>query len=212
MNYFATPERRVALATIVVSIGAIVIMSRAGYVPLVPAELGSGEITKRLALLLIAAAFIERAVEVILTPWRAKTAELLELGHDLAAATERAERELALAEYKLDTQRLAFWLSSGFGLVVGASGFRALEWFVEIPQASAASFGPTQAQLLSVLDVVLTGMVLAGGADGVHKIIALFTDFMDRTRARLNDPPVALYPAELPRRPPSNPPTPVSGT
>jgi hypothetical protein len=31
------------------------------------------------------------------------------------------------------------------------------------------------------MDVLLTGMLLGGGADGLHKLVSIFTNFMDST-------------------------------
>jgi hypothetical protein len=198
MNGPGATEQRVAMAVIfvsivaiVVSIVAIVVTVQAGYTALALSSLSSAQIINRLVALLIASAFIERAVEVILTPWRAKGSEVLKLTRNSAAAAERPDCERDLAEYKLDSQRLAFWLSTALGTVVGACGFRALEWLVEAPPTKTLGHLPTQAQLLAVVDVVLTGLVLAGGADGVHKIIALFTAILDRKREQANEPPTA---------------------
>jgi len=50
-----------------------------------------------------------------------------------------------------------------------------------------AAMGP-QAQFLRVVDIVITGAVLGGGAEGLHRIISVFTDFLYATRARTESP------------------------
>jgi hypothetical protein len=36
------------------------------------------------------------------------------------------------------------------------------------------------------LDILLTGLLMAGGADGIHRIITTFTAFLDSTRDRIS--------------------------
>jgi hypothetical protein len=42
-----------------------------------------------------------------------------------------------------------------------------------------------QAQWFSAADVFLTGAVLGGGSDGLHKLISVFTDFLGATSAKV---------------------------
>jgi len=37
------------------------------------------------------------------------------------------------------------------------------------------------------MDVLLTGAVISGGADGIHKIVAIFTSFADSTKNKLKE-------------------------
>jgi len=60
---------------------------------------------------------------------------------------------------------------------------RALELFVD--PAVFAALTSAQRTVFRVIDVVLTGAVLGGGADGMHKLVSVFTNFMDRTNANL---------------------------
>jgi hypothetical protein len=39
-------------------------------------------------------------------------------------------------------------------------------------------------RLFNVLDVLITGAILSGGADAIHKIVATFTTFMEATKMR----------------------------
>ncbi len=38
-----------------------------------------------------------------------------------------------------------------------------------------------QERAFMAMDVLLTGMLLGGGADGLHKLVSIFTNFMDST-------------------------------
>ena len=42
--------------------------------------------------------------------------------------------------------------------------------------------GPWQAALYHSSDILITGGLLGGGSEGIHKLIALITDFLDMTR------------------------------
>lgn len=127
-----------------------------------------------LAPLVLIAAFIERAVEVLLTPVRGDHADRLrsriekqqQAGGDVTAL----ERELR--DYKLTNRRIAFFMAVALGLLAALLGFRALESLFATPPAAGSS--------LQFFDVVLTGVVIAGGADGIHTPVQAFTDYMER--------------------------------
>jgi hypothetical protein len=36
-----------------------------------------------------------------------------------------------------------------------------------------------------VLDVLITGALLSGGADAIHKVVSTFTTFMEATKSRV---------------------------
>jgi hypothetical protein len=136
-----------------------------------------------LAPLLLTAGFIERAAEVIITPWRDPGAT--ELKADLAAATTpEQERNFAdaLDAYVGKTTQYAFATTTAFGLVAAMVGVRALWPFLDT-QALAifqqATLG--QKNTFIVFDVVLSAALISGGADGIHSVVSAFTSFFDRT-------------------------------
>lgn len=127
-----------------------------------------------LAPLVLVGAFIERAVEVILTPWRGDGADLMkdrveahrQAGNTAAAASE----SIRLRGHKSGTRGRAFMLAVGLGLLAALLGFRALGNLVQ-----AAPAGP----MFVFFDVLITGFVLGGGAAGIHKPVQAFTDYME---------------------------------
>ena len=127
-----------------------------------------------LAPLVLIAAFIERAVEVLLTPVRGDQTDMLrhKIEDAKQAGSDTAQLERRLAEYKLGTRRQAFFLAVAIGLLASVLGVRGLEGLLETAPARGSS--------LQFFDVVLTGVVLGGGADGIHKPIQAFTDYMER--------------------------------
>ena len=70
---------------------------------------------------------------------------------------------------------------------------RALEIFVDPSTVWSAG----QQSWFRIVDVLITGALVGGGADGLHKIVSIFTDFADSTRGRVagNAPSVAPAPA-----------------
>ena len=66
--------------------------------------------------------------------------------------------------------------------MVSAVGFRSLQTLVD--PASLAALPGVQRFIFGLLDVFLTGGLIAGGSDGIHKIAQVFYDFMDATAER----------------------------
>ena len=57
-------------------------------------------------------------------------------------------------------------------------GVRALEWFVD--PAVFEDLGTAQQNAFTAVDVILTVTVLGGGSEALHKMVTVFTNFMDR--------------------------------
>lgn len=151
-------------------------------------------VLKVLSPLLLTAGFIERAVEIILSPWRDAQAAVLQSSVDTLKAgalpddplavralkNQIAEAESKLQIYKGKTQQYAFCASITMGLLASIVGVRALGSFLpSSPTISGAQFAWFKAY-----DVILTAGLLAGGADGLHSVINMFTTFFDTTTAK----------------------------
>jgi uncharacterized metal-binding protein len=139
-----------------------------------------------LAPLLLVAGFIERAVEVVITPWRDPEADKRQAAIDNA----KTDKNLALQKTATDslnenvgeTTRYAFIVALMFGLVAAMVGMRALWPFLETNQHLITAFNgrPTaQKNTFIVFDVVLSAALMAGGANGVHSVMSAFTSFFD---------------------------------
>jgi hypothetical protein len=132
--------------------------------------------------LLVISLFIERAVEVLLTPLRGTTCQ--KMAKDLKckrarldkenpeAVSEFKKAEYELLDYKGRTRSIAFLTSLALGMTVSASGVRGLASLLDAKGCCA---------IFNALDVLLTGALVAGGADGIHKIATVFTSFMDKS-------------------------------
>jgi hypothetical protein len=139
-----------------------------------------------MAPLMLAAAFIERAVEVIISPWR--DAGATKLGNRLdvlkaqtppADACEIHAADAAFQEYKGKTQQYAFGVSVSISLSAACVGVRALWPFVNA--ANFNSLDPNQQWAFLLVDVVLSAALLSGGADGIHSAVNAVTTFFSTT-------------------------------
>lgn len=162
------------------------------------------QVGRTLLSLFLVALIFERALEVIIGSWRGPGAIELEnevntlndalefLPRDSAlSAGDRADREKTLVEarsdavartvaYRCETKRLALHASFLLGLAVAVAGLRTVEPSIVFPREVPA----LQAAALKMLDALLTGGVIAGGSEGIHKIMQVFTDFAQATSKR----------------------------
>ena len=153
-------------------------------------EAGWPDVAGMLAPLVLLALFIERAVEVVMAVWRAPGARALEAR--LARARRRASAEPAaqgdvealegaLRTYRAASQRLAFLTGVTMSALLALAGVRALAEMLD----PAVAVPAPRAGLFALVDVALTALLLAGGADGIHKLATTLTCFLETTRKRV---------------------------
>jgi hypothetical protein len=149
------------------------------------------EIVHRIAPLFLISLFIERGLEVFVTAWRGPDAairdhRIRQLRKAIRDGNADAEAEIELArictakeQYRSRMRRVAFAGSVALGVIVSAVGVRALGLFVDPGAFSRLS--PEQQASFNTVDVLLTGAMLGGGSDALHKFVTVFTNFMERT-------------------------------
>jgi hypothetical protein len=137
---------------------------------------------------MLTAAFIERGVEVVISPWRDPGADELAKAHDSAmsgpAATAEKKSKVAcdLDQYKGKTKEYAFAALLAFGLIAAMAGVRALWPFLDDRAKAVFSiFSAGQQNTFIVFDVVLSAALMAGGTNGIHSVVNAFTTFFDNT-------------------------------
>lgn len=155
-----------------------------------------GELFDLIMSLSVMAVFMERAVEAVLVPVRTPErqrleqdlallrAELAEQQDDTARqalALAAKDKEHQLEAYRLNTARYAYWLSYGLGMAVSLVGIRALSGLID-PDTLAFLAGP-QKTLFSLVDVVITGGVIAGGSAAVDKMGRRISKLLNLTSA-----------------------------
>jgi hypothetical protein len=92
------------------------------------------------------------------------------------------EKERQRAAYKSDTRTIALWTSLLFGLLMSAIGIRSIEPLVVMDLDN-----PIQVVIFRCLDALLTGGLIAGGSEGIHKLIKVFIDFMEATSKQIKN-------------------------
>jgi hypothetical protein len=149
------------------------------------------QLVSKMAPLLLASAFIERAVEVLVSPWRDTEASKRQATLDqLKAAAVPDSNAIktasdSLDEYRGQTQQYAFLVSLILSSVAAMAGVRALWPLLGPTQITATgtfvSVNTQQQFAFFVLDVVLSAAMLAGGADGIHSVTNALTSYLDAT-------------------------------
>jgi hypothetical protein len=144
------------------------------------------------AKLIAIALFIERTVEVLLTPWRGlgsnrMTARVKQAKAKLEngqtdSVEEMSNAEDELREYKGQTRQIAFLVALALGMMISVIGLRGLEFFVDPNSMRTSS---EQTFVFHALDVLVTGALLAGKAEGLHKMVSVFTSQLDKSAERV---------------------------
>jgi hypothetical protein len=178
--------------TVLVALLAIILAPKS--VPF--AEFTSTEIANLLIKLAIAALFIERSIEVIMVAWRGRGKQkyisnlLAERKKGSAKqadsrilSEEEIEAARELEEYSAETKVLALLTAFGLGIVISALGLRALEPLLDAD--FFGSLGRTQKALFMGMDTLITGALLGGGSEGIHKILDSILSMFEKYRTKV---------------------------
>jgi len=137
-----------------------------------------GEFVQAVTPLLLVALFVERALEIVIGGlYGGDEAKLKQ------QVKQKAIPEADLLAYKASTRRFAFAAALVFGLTISAIGVRGLELFVD--PAVFDTLTSTQRTVFRTVDVLVTASLIAGGADGMHKLVSIFTNGMVKINAGL---------------------------
>ena len=185
------------LATGVICVVCLVIFRvRWDWAPLVIGK-NISDVASLLAPLAFCAAVVERAVEIIISPWRDTGAthlqnEITAIQARPADATKAADLKVAtdkLNAYRGETQKLAFLVSVLLSFLVAMAGIRAIGPFLDADKFNALKTSvPGQWLFFLTVDVVLSAALLAGGADGIHTIVTSVTDFLNNKSSDKTNP------------------------
>ena len=181
--------------------GAAVILClcAAAFGVTVPIHFNSVSVTaiaELLATIFVVTLFMERAQEVILTTMRARGSEQLELTirkfkraiqRQKKIAPEKAIEEhfydqledarIEKMDYRASTRVLALRVGLLFGLMISIAGVRSIGVLVD--EAVLSQLSSLQLRMFNVVDVLLTGGVMAGGSDGIHKMTELYRSYVE---------------------------------
>jgi hypothetical protein len=157
-------------------------------------ENGISQVLLLLGTLLFISLLLERFLDVFLTTWRAPKSErrslrIVELKEEIAQSrkdgkpvealtTELHKEEKDILSFKAHTRTVALWLSFTVGILLSCAGVRTISVLLGGEAIASAQF---QHKMFTVLDIILTGGLIAGGSDGIHKITDVMRVFMEST-------------------------------
>lgn len=164
------------------------------------AEFVVQDIVRLLTSILFIALLLERFLEVFISTWREPDANRLEQDADslekkisvlgdkngedaqedleeLLSQLEKTKKEST--EYKSGTKQRALRAAFVLGILISAVGVRALQEIMD-PE-SLKNLSTNQAFAFLLIDVLMTGGLIAGGSEGIHRIVNVFTNFADAT-------------------------------
>ena len=164
------------------------------------------DIPTMLGYLVLISLFVERAIEVFLSAWRSagadeldgkmtnitkqitdRVATLKDQNADVSSnrtEIERLKGELESfkkerTQYRSDSRLISQWLGLGFGILIALVGVRVLGNIVDIGKLTEPQIG-----IFNIVDIILTGAVLAGGSEAINKITKVYNRFMTSTEER----------------------------
>lgn len=139
--------------------------------------------------LIVTSAIIERAVEVVISPWRDRDGDQkvtrVQTASTLLAASPDPDQAVNLqaatddlAEYTGQTRRYAFALAFAFSIMATTAGVRVLSPMLD--PASLKAIPLDQQNYLRWYDTLLSTLLLAGGAAGIHAPVSAITGFFQK--------------------------------
>lgn len=139
-----------------------------------------------LATLLFTSAILERALDVVLSLMYGGAADDLDreirrlkaIDQTQIQQSEKDSLAALLIQRSAHSQRTRQWalpIAVVAGLTVSAVGLRSLEPLFQ----KAAS----EQNWFTGVDIIVTGLLLAGGSDGIHWLVALYRDWIDKNRS-----------------------------
>lgn len=137
----------------------------------------------QLGTLLVLALFVERLLEVFISVWREeRRRQLADVAEAREAAGEADGARDEIARFQGETQRVALLGGLLLGVLIALAGVRILGAVIEEIPADAPA---AQLLLLHAIDVLVTGGLIGGGADALHKLMNVLTKFLEETRRSL---------------------------
>jgi hypothetical protein len=148
--------------------------AQTGYRPFAPFDWA--QYTRLLLMLTLVALFIERATEVAVKVWRQP--ERLRLEKKAKAENAGRTDGEVLTEYRGATQRFSLSFGFAIGVLVALAGVRSIRPLLDPAFINVQRLG--QPWFLDMADVTVTGLVIGGGAAGMHSIVKAFLGVADQ--------------------------------
>ena len=170
--------------------GFLFLMYRSHWNATLFQSINANNIVGFLTPLIVTSAIIERAVEVVISPWRDQEGDrkqtkvtnvstVLSVAPDNnQAASDLQDAADDLTQYTGQTRRYAFTLAVAFSVMAVTAGVRVL-WPM-LDQGKVQSIPVDQQDYFRWYDMLLTTLLLAGGAAGIHAPISAITGFFQK--------------------------------
>jgi hypothetical protein len=182
---------------------ALLIYAMPEVVPFRDLKSIQGEIIDLVSVLLVIAVFLERSLEVFIITWRSSGAERLDIEIEFTKRDNPEELNKKMYQrvvYRSNTTRYALWTGLAAGILISTTSIRVLQPFLDPGQLSGFHLFA-----FHFVDVMLTGGLIAGGSDAIHKIAKIYTNFMDASAKRLEMPREGIPGGNIPYPSPAQP-------
>lgn len=97
----------------------------------------------------------------------------------------------ALANYRAETARWALTINLILGILVAAVAARSLgpmfDWTGCLDGQTEGCAAVTPSSWFTLVDILITGALLGGGADGLNKIISVFTAYAEEAKSKVQN-------------------------
>jgi len=157
----------------------------------------TSDIVSLLIGLFLIALFIERTVEVFTVVWRdqGKQKYINEISSEKlkpASMTVDGKRKPTdkeidetkkLEDYGVKTKSMALKVAFALGIAASAFGIRVLQPLID--PAIFKQIGIVQKAMFTVIDILITGALLGGGSEGIHKILDVFLSTAESYRKKV---------------------------
>lgn len=197
-------RRRLTVTWVLLAIllvGGLVLASNIGFRSL-NEKLGAGDVTVLLTTFFVLALFVERTLEVFITAWRGEETvhrenELQTAKQALAQSPTDSALQVSvkkqtdwLVEYRCETQAIALRSGLVLGILIAAVGVRSFDTFVAGPVVPNPPlfWSNMQTGAFRVLDVLVSGGIIGGGSNAIHKMMNVVTEFFDATTKKVQSP------------------------
>ncbi len=172
------------------------INQKLALVPLtVKPDFNVSDLFNYLGFLIFVSLVLEKSLDVFLTIFLAENAdlekqEIRRLKSKSEKLTDSAQPEYQQIMLELNkaiktriasrskTRKIALYSGLAFGIIISALGVRALDQIFDLHADSVTTI---QHDLFATIDILATGMLLAGGSEGLHKLTELYRTFMDKS-------------------------------
>lgn len=95
----------------------------------------------------------------------------------------KIQKATKLKVYQSERRKKVSIFAFTIGILIAMFGVRILTNLIENPE----SMNAVQSRFINIIDMILTGCVIAGGSEGIHYIIKMFGNFMPENQRQTRE-------------------------